>query len=107
MTAKEVSETGLAHIEVLPMNTYDAADLNLDGTVDAADYVLWRNGGPLENEVNAPGTVNQQDYVEWRSRFGNSGSGSGLGAAGSVPEPGALVLLVMGLVGLVCGRRVR
>src|SRR4051794_3444149 len=26
-------------------------DFNNNGTVDAADYVLWRNGGPLANEV--------------------------------------------------------
>jgi hypothetical protein len=62
--------------------------------VDAADYVLWRNGGPLANEVDAPGTVNQQDYVEWRARFGNSGSGAGLGA-GAVPEPTSLFLAML------------
>ena len=33
-------------------------DYNNNGTVDAADYVLWRNGGPLQNESDMPGTVN-------------------------------------------------
>ncbi len=37
-------------------------DYNGNGTVDAADYVLWRKGGPLLNEVNSPGTVNAADY---------------------------------------------
>jgi hypothetical protein len=72
-------------------------DYNNNGTVDAADYVLWRNGGPLVNEVDAPGTINAADYTAWRERFGNSGSGSGLGAP-TVPEPGALVYLGISLV---------
>jgi hypothetical protein len=73
-------------------------DYNSNGTVDAADYVLWRNGGPLANEVDAPGTVNAADYDAWKARFGNaSGSGSGLGN-GAVPEPAsALLTLLAGL----------
>ena len=47
-------------------------DYNGNGVVDMADYVLWRNGGPLQNEVDAPGTVNAQDYTVWRSLFGNT-----------------------------------
>ena len=47
-------------------------DYNGNGKVDAADYVRWRNGGPLQNEVDAPGTVNGADYTAWRARFGNT-----------------------------------
>ena len=73
------------------------ADYNDNGVVDAADYVLWRNGGPLANEVHNPGTVNAEDYTEWRSRFGNtSGSGAGVGG-GAVPEPAALALFAIGI----------
>jgi hypothetical protein len=62
-------------------------DYNGNVSVDAADYVLWRNGGPLFNEVADEGTVSNADYTEWRARFGNvSGSGSGLAMA-TVPEP--------------------
>ena len=32
-------------------------DYNGNGKVDAADYVLYRNGGPLQNEVNSVGSV--------------------------------------------------
>jgi hypothetical protein len=79
-------------------------DYNNNGKVDAADYVLWRNGGPLSNEVDTPGTVNAADYAEWRARFGNPGSGAGLG--GAIPEPAsALLLLVGGL--LTAGARTR
>jgi hypothetical protein len=63
--------------------------------VDAADYALWRKGGPLQNEVDTPGTVNGADYTEWRARFGDtSGSGSGL-VGGAVPEPTSAFLLIL------------
>ena len=41
-----------------------AGDYNGNGTVDAADYVVWKNGGPLQNEVAGvtPGTVTPEDY---------------------------------------------
>jgi hypothetical protein len=61
----------------LPWFSPPEADYNSNGIVDAADYVLWRKGGPLENEVDTPGTVNAADYTEWRARFGNQGIGRG------------------------------
>ena len=61
-------------------------DYNSNGTVDAADYVIWRNGGPLQNEGASPGTIDQEDYSFWRSRFG-MGTGLGAGGAAAVPEP--------------------
>jgi hypothetical protein len=71
-------------------------DYNNNGVVDMADYVLWRNGGPLQNEVNTPGTVDASDYDAWRARFGNtSGSGSSVHGA-AVPEPGSVILLILG-----------
>jgi hypothetical protein len=70
-----------------------AGDYNGDGAVDAADYVLWRNGGPLQNEVNTSGTVDQSDYDAWRARFGNTaGAGSTLESGSAVPEPAAAML---------------
>ena len=70
-------------------------DYNDNGTVDAADYVLWRNGGPLQNEVDTPGVVNAADYTAWRARFGNSGSGAGANVNAAVPEPATTVLLII------------
>lgn len=71
-------------------------DYNGNGVVDTADYVLWRNGGPLQNEVDTPGTVNAADYTAWRARFGNT-SGSGSLSFAQVPEPasGMFALLVL------------
>jgi serralysin len=72
-------------LEVLP-------DYNGNGVVDTADYVLWRNGGPLQNDLT-PG-VQPGDYNVWRAHFGRTvaaGSGeveagSGEQGAGSHPE---------------------
>jgi hypothetical protein len=72
-----------------------AGDYNGDGSVDAADYIVWRKGGPLQNETVTPGTVTIEDYNEWRSHFGSSGSGSGGGA--SVPEPLSTMLSIIGV----------
>lgn len=81
-----------------------SGDYNNNGVVDAADYVLWRNGGPLQNEVDAPGTVNSADYTAWRTRFGNtSGSGASSGLV-AVPEP-ACAALAMWTVLLTMARR--
>jgi autotransporter-associated beta strand protein len=66
-------------------------DYNNNGVVDGADYVVWRNGGPLQNEVATLGSVTPEDYTEWRARFGNSGSGSILAGSSAVPEPSNLL----------------
>ena len=80
-------------------------DYNNNGTVDAADYVLWRNGGPLANEVAGvtPGQVTAEDYTAWRARFGNGtpvpSAGSVL-AGSAVPEPSTFVYLVAAALGI-------
>ncbi len=75
-------------------------DYNGNGVVDMADYVLWRNGGPLQNEVNSIGTVDSSDYTAWRANFGHtSGSGSGVSAAAAVPEPASFGLILAAMVG--------
>jgi hypothetical protein len=71
-------------------------DYNNDGKVDAADYVVWR-----KNNING-----QQGYDDWRMNFGApDGGGSALGGAGAVPEPAAVALLLIGLVGVCDTRR--
>ena len=80
-------------------------DYNNNGTVDAADYVLWRNGGPLANEVAGvtPGQVTAEDYTAWRARFGNGMPAPAAGSvlqAGTVPEPSTFVYLVAAALGV-------
>jgi hypothetical protein len=40
-------------------------DFNSDGSVDAKDYVVWRNG--LDEDYTT------QDYVDWKANYGESG----------------------------------
>ena len=89
---------------VFEFELYDSAviavpgDYNGNGVVDGADYVLWRKGGPLQNEVNSPGSVDASDYDAWRARFGNTaGSGSGSLGAGAVPEPSTSLLALLAI----------
>ena len=76
-------------------------DFNVDGSVNSADYTVWRNG--------LGSTYTFDDYEIWKSHFGES-SGSGAAAANdfvqnvAVPEPVAIMLalipaLVIGLFG--------
>ncbi len=70
-----------------------AGDFNQDGTVDAADYSVWRDGlGSL---------FDGDDFLDWKNHFGQSlGSGSasrGSGHFEAVPEPAAAVLLLSGV----------
>jgi hypothetical protein len=88
---------------VLPAPPGVAGDYNNNGTVDAADYALWRNGGPLANESESPGTVDQADYNLWRANFGAS-SGGGSGQAAAVPEPAAWLLSLVACA-LMCAVR--
>jgi hypothetical protein len=78
-------------------------DYNGNQAVDAADYVLWRNGGPLENEVETPGSVTSGDYTEWRTRFGNAAA---VATSVSVPESATSALALVGMaVQVTLGQR--
>lgn len=77
-------------------------DFNADGTVDAADYTVWRdNLGLSESALNGAGdgsgTVDAGDYAVWT---GNYGATSSSASSSSVPEPTAL-LIALGLASVV------
>ncbi|MEX2169994.1 MAG: autotransporter-associated beta strand repeat-containing protein [Pirellulales bacterium] len=92
--------TGAGVLDVTALGvTGVPGDYNGDGTVNAADYTVWRDGGALLNEVATIGSVTPEDYDAWAARFGNSGSGSASSAA--VPEPTALLLALFALCGLL------
>jgi hypothetical protein len=88
-----------------PVPPGNDGDYNDDGTVDAADYVMWRklNGTStdLPNDPN-PLPIDMDQYNTWRAQFGESGSGSG-GTA--VPEPSTIALVVIGVALLFQRRR--
>jgi T5SS/PEP-CTERM-associated repeat protein len=82
-------------------------DYNQDGTVNAADYTVWRNKlGSLASLPNddTPG-VGPDDYDRWKTHFGeSSGSGSSIGSSATVPEPSSLAMIAFAVF-CVAGRR--
>jgi hypothetical protein len=76
-------------------------DYNSNGTVDAADYVIWRKN---------PGSIHTpDDYNTWRTNFGQTfflGSGPAAPNSTAIPEPTKLVLLIFAAAGW-CLRRGR
>jgi hypothetical protein len=92
------------YIDNVRVGTTQAAidgDYNGNGTVDAADFTVWRDnrgliGGatPAKGDGTLDGNVLDDDYTFWKSRFGNP-VGSGLLTANVVPEPSAMVLFLL------------
>ena len=91
-------------------------DYNSDGTVDAADYLVWRNtmgqtGAGLAADGNGNNQIDSGDYAVWTAHFGQAaGSGSALGATGSasalVPEPSSVSLAAAAaLLAAIAARR--
>ncbi len=80
-------------------------DYNQDGTVNAADYTVWRDhlgsGTSLPNDDTAG--VGPDDYTRWKTHFGES-TGSGAIANAAVPEPAASVLLAVAIVAIAFRR---
>ena len=50
-------------------------DYNGNGTVDAADYVLWRDNPATLSNDSTPASVGPEDYTYWKSRFGATTNG--------------------------------
>jgi hypothetical protein len=94
--------------DVLPL----AGDYNRDGTVDAADYTLWRNslGEFVANyhaaDGNGNGIIDEADYETWKVNFGATESGGSM-APEAVPEPSSAWTLLSLLGGTFLGRRRR
>ena len=73
-----------------------SGDYNCNGTVDAADYAMWRN--TLHSNVapysgadgSGNGVIDKADYGVWKAHFGEAlpppGAGSGSVAAAEIPE---------------------
>ena len=70
-------------------------DYSRDGSIDAADYVVWRktDGSP-------------DGYNEWSAHFGQpAGSAVGSTADAAVPEPATMLILIVTAVGVSSRRR--
>jgi probable HAF family extracellular repeat protein len=81
--------------EVIPDQTSLLGDYNNNGTVDAADYTVWRDG--------LGSTYTMADYDVWKSHFGQSLGSGAIGSASAlpaIPEPTSLALL-LSITGLI------
>jgi T5SS/PEP-CTERM-associated repeat protein len=93
--------TSLSLIVTIP------GDYNHNGTVDAADYVVWRKtlgqiGNWFAADGNGNGIVDNGDFDVWRAHFGQAaGSGAGASASAAVPEPAALLLMLTGILTMI------
>ncbi len=93
-------------LNVVNVTTADlSGDFNGNGSVDVADYVVWRN---------ALGTAyEEEDYGVWRSNFGRTLTIAGAALPSfeplpaTVPEPTALYLVSIGLATIMWRRFVR
>jgi hypothetical protein len=79
---------------------YDFGDYNRDGSVDAADYVVWRGtlghtGDDLWADGNWNNAVDSGDFNIWRDHLGQTAFAGGSFAAASVPEPATAALLLL------------
>jgi hypothetical protein len=98
-------------LEELPLAKLVPGDFNNNGTVDAADYVLWRKkngGGALPNDGGiSPGVTNSADYTYWRSRYGAVpapaiNTAEDLSVSTTIPEPTGGILLAALAVTIAC-----
>ena len=82
-----------------------AGDFNDDGTVDAADYTVWRDnlGSPdeslISNNGNGVNGVDPGDYGFWFINYGNTASSGATSTA--IPEPTSGILLGSMILGFV------
>ena len=76
-------------------------DYNGNGTIDAADYTVWRDTlGSLTNLTangNGNSVIDAGDYGVWKQNFGRT-SGSSAGATNAVPEPMGLLMILTGML---------
>ena len=84
-------------------------DFNADGSVDAADYTIWRDTflqfGDLPADANGDGFIGNADYDIWATNYGTSNSSSSASSI-AIPEPTACVMLLIPAVAAVISRKV-
>jgi len=96
----EMEEIALISTPVPPTFT---ADFDDDNDVDAADLTVWRNSfGGAGADADSDGDSDGADFLAWQRELG---SPSSMAAARAVPEPTALLLLMIGLASLATSRR--
>ena len=95
-------QTGAVHFDNVAFGIVDqlplAGDYDHNGTVDPADYNVWRNSFgssiDLDADGNYNGVVDAADYVVWRKGVGAMLAGAGASSLTNVPEPGGFTIAV-------------
>jgi len=85
-----------------------AGDYNGDGTVNAADYTVWRNHLgenfmlPNEDLNTTPGQVTMDDFDFWKAHFGESiaNPAGNESTVIAVPEPLTQFMLLAGVLAM-------
>jgi hypothetical protein len=93
-------------VEVIGSNA--DADFGGDPIVDGSDFLTWQRnfgatgltppGSNSSGDANLDGRVDRQDYTIWKGQFGGLGN-TATASGGAVPEPGATVMFLVGLIG--------
>ncbi len=84
-----------------------SGDYNGDGIVDPADYTVWRDtygttGSNLVADGDKSLSVDSADYTLWTNNFGNTWPTQ---SASTVPEPDAIIVVILGITILTLSRR--
>jgi hypothetical protein len=89
-----------------------SGDYNGDGTVDTADYIVWRNTLDSTEDLRADGNgnlvIDSGDYDAWRSAFGTTydfGGNAATFSGATVAEPASSLVLLIGCVAVSARRR--
>lgn len=95
LDAALLKDLGYQVLDTFP-TTQLVGDFNQDGTVNAADYTLWRDTlsstTNLAADANQDGIINTADYALWKANYGNSQAATATLA--QIPEPATLLLLL-------------
>ncbi len=113
-------DSGLALQLIYGANTISvevvlAGDFNKDGSVDAADYTLWRDalGSVVPTgsgyDLSGNGIIDSEDYNIWVANFGNTSPATNLELAqtASVPESSSLAILLIACLTSIAGSKSR
>lgn len=92
-----------------------AGDFNNDGTVNAADYTVWRDAlgsvvpAGSGYDLSGNGMIDSEDYDIWVTNFGNTSPPVNLELAqtASIPEPSSLAVLLIACIASIVGLKNR